>query len=125
MIIKPLLAATHLKKKIKIIDHLSGKPLKNAHVLTKTNKTITDKDGVAYVKVSRTDESVTISYMGYDTEVVPYSDLSSYVQLIMANNSLDEVVITSNKKKNIWPYIGVSLIGLWMILGNDKKTMKI
>ena len=125
MIIKPLLAATHLKKKITIIDHLSGKPLKDAHVLTKTNKTITDQNGVAYVEVSNEDEAVTISYMGYDTEVVPFNTLSSFVQLIMANNSLNEVVITSNKRKNIWPYIGLSAIGLWMLFGNNKKTMKI
>lgn len=125
MIIKPLLAATHLKKKITIIDHLSGKPLKDAHVITKTNKTISNQDGVAYVEVSSEDEAVTISYMGYNTEVVPYSSLSSYVQLIMANNSLDEVVISSKPKKKLWPYVAISGAVLWMLLGKDKKTMKI
>ena len=131
MIIKPLLASSTYStqhfhsKSITLIDYATGEKLVNAHVISPTHSSITDKNGQTEIRVKSPDELVTISYMGYETEVIPFKDISSYVQLIMANNELDAAYITSTpKKKKIWPWVA-GAVGLLLLFGSDKKSMKI
>lgn len=126
MILKPLLAQTPtLSKRIKIIDFVSRKALPGAHVITSTNKAITDSQGYVTVEVANATDTVSISYMGYDTEKVPFNTLSESIELVTAVNGLDEVLLTGKKKKNIWPWVGAAVVAGFLLLPGDKKTLKI
>lgn len=122
MLVKPLLAPT-LNKKITVINYRTGEKLKDAHVITATHKTITNSAGEANVIVSNEDESVRISFMGYETQSVKFKDLSNYVQLITMNNELGEVVIQGKRKRNYLPYIIGGTALFFLLLPED--TLKI
>lgn len=126
MLVKPLLAPT-LTRKITVINYATGERLKDAHVITDTKKTITNANGEAEVLVSSEDESVRISYMGYEAQTVSFRDLTGWVQMIMMDNQLNEVVVTSKKKRSLLPYIigGTALFFLLLPEGKNKKTLKI
>ena len=112
-------------KRILIVDNY-GTPLPGANVVTGPGQgSITDFDGYATVNVGNTNQQVQISYVGFKTQTIGFSNLPQKVVLQESIESLAPVVITAPKKKETdwakWLGVGIGAIGLLAALsGNDE-----
>ncbi len=78
-----------------ITDAESGDPLIGASVLVTgtSTGTVTDFDGTFTLNVPEGTESLTVSYTGYATTVIPYSGQTTINQTLTSGELLDEVVV--------------------------------
>ena len=78
-----------------ITDGDSGDPLIGASVLVTgtSTGTVTDFDGNFTLNVPEGTESLTVSYTGYATTVIPYTGQTTINQTLTAGELLDEVVV--------------------------------
>lgn len=107
-----------VSKSITVVDD-AGNPLPGAHVYGSSgNGTTTDFDGKANVTA---EGSVTISYMGFETQTFPFPDLPAVVQMRTADNSLDEVLIIAPKKTYFWTVFSLTTAALIAAATRKKK----
>ena len=85
-----------LKTVTGVITDESGAPLPGATVvnLKTSNGVSSDFDGNFSIE-SSVGETITISYVGYTDQTIQIGEENSYNILLVSNNKLDEVVVTS------------------------------
>jgi len=118
----------------KVIDDL-GNPLPGASVFNPTNTivgTTTDFNGAFSLKIGYM-STVKVSYMGFDSKLFRAGSIPKTIQLSASNNLLNEIVLTTPKKKSVTKTIfkstgiklGLAALFLGgLLLGNPKKSNK-
>lgn len=83
----------------RLID-ASGQPLIGATILIEGTEigTITDFDGLYRLEVPANAKNIVISYVGYDSKVIPVAQANGDVALQESSELLDEVVVTGSAK---------------------------
>lgn len=112
-------------KTVKITDS-QGNPLKGAHVQFEGRGTVSDNQGNATISVSDPNSIVEISHVSGGDYAMPFIDLPKYI--VLFPNTLPEVVITAEKKKNTWLWLavaGVTLVAIVSYTNNQPKKISI
>ena len=116
-------------KRILIVDNY-GTPIPGANIVTGAGKgTISDFNGYANVEVANTNTQVQISYIGFKTQNLAFSNLPEKIVLQESIESLAPVVITALKKKETdwakWLGVGIGAIGLLAALSGKDEPQKV
>lgn len=121
--------ASTITRQTMVVDEF-GNPLQRAHVyFSQNNGTTTNAKGIAFLTGSP-GQTVTISYVGMGTKQFSLENLPPKITLIMQANQMDEVVVTSKKKKEtpkyLWPAIGgVAALLILMSIGSENEPKKV
>jgi len=77
-----------------IIDSETGLSIENVHIQNKNSQkgTVTNKLGFYKIESSQTD-SLTISYISYNTRIICTSNITTYTRLKSSSLKLDEVIL--------------------------------
>lgn len=97
-----------------VIDATTQQPLPNANIRIVGREnvgTITDAQGNFSMTV-KANESIKISYVGYETEVIPANQVGTTLPMLSKTEALDAVVITTKPKINYKKYVGFGLLVL-------------
>lgn len=105
----------------RIIDDL-GTPIPDAHIVNKTSKqgTFTNIDGKFKLEAGDYDE-IEISHVGQAGKQLKGKELIGDIPLLLSDEFLDEVVITSKKKKGLFALGIIALIagGVYLVSRNN------
>ena len=130
IILVTLLAAkfafTQNEIKGKIIDSQTKEPLSNVNVTVKgtNSRTISDINGFFSLQTSKSTDSVTVSYIGYETETVKYYN-NIIIAMVPSEIQLNQVIVSANRyteKRNNVP-VAVSTLSPQQI--NEAKAVRL
>ncbi len=106
-----------------VLDSLSKAPLIGANVFTTTNNgTVTDIEGKFKLNLNSTEDKITISYLGYRTKKIAVNGNGITILLSPKSNSLNTVVITASKRREVVEKVPVSIEVLKTGLIETKNT---
>lgn len=108
----------------KVIDAFTKEPLQNVTISDK--KTITTSTTNGSFIISTAKDTITVSYIGYETQTLPiHHNQTALIQLIQTNNLLQQVIVTGNKtaQKRSEASLSIAVINKQTI--DDTKAQRI
>lgn len=108
-----------------IIDDL-GTPIPDVHLVNTTTKqgAFTNFDGEVRIEASDND-IIEISHVGQSGKKLKGSELKGTITLLSSDEFLDEIVITSKKKKGAFAFGLIALIVAGIYFGTRKEVEEI
>jgi outer membrane receptor protein involved in Fe transport len=106
-----------------VIDSLTQEPLIGANVFSSsTNGTVTNIEGKFSLQLNGQEKEITVSFLGYRTKKIATNQEGLTIKLSPKTNSLNTVVVTASKRREVVEKVPVSMEVLKTGLIETKNT---